>query len=156
MARNVPWGCGVKDCRYGWGWVTAERTAWVFGLACLVTFGALYLEGAAGARYELERFAALHATSLNEAPSPDLSLWDPKRISAWRSEPRKPAAPPLAVLRVPKIGLEVAVLSGTDEVTLNRAVGHIEDTRIARVGGQHRHRRAPGRLLPGLEGRRSR
>jgi sortase A len=130
MARNVPWGCGVKARRYGWGWVSAERTAWVFGLTCLVTTGALYIEGAAGARYELERFAALDAKSLNEAPSPDLSFWDPKRISAWRSELRTQAAPPLAVLRVPKIGLEVAVLSGTDEFTLNRAVGHIEDTAL--------------------------
>lgn len=128
MARNVPWGCRVEDCRCGWGWVTAERTAWVFGLVCLTTSGALYIEGAAGARYELERFEALNAKSLNEAASPDLSLWDPKRISAWRSERNTPAAPPLAVLRVPKIGLEVAVLPGTDEVTLNRAVGHIENT----------------------------
>ena len=34
--------------------------------------------------------------------------------------------PPLAVLRIPKLGLEVPVLEGTDDVTLDRGVGHIE------------------------------
>jgi sortase A len=32
------------------------------------------------------------------------------------------------VLRIPKINLAVPVLEGTDDWTLNRAVGHIEDT----------------------------
>ncbi len=67
--------------------------------------------------------------------APDLSLWDPKRISAWRSSLEEPAPPPLAVLRVPKIGLEVAVLPGTDDFTLNRAVGHIEDTALPGTDG---------------------
>jgi sortase A len=35
---------------------------------------------------------------------------------------------PLAVLRIPGIELEVPVLDGTDEVTLNRAVGWIPGT----------------------------
>ena len=39
---------------------------------------------------------------------------------------------PLAVLRVPKIHLEVPVLDGTDDLTLNRAVGRIIGT--ARLG----------------------
>src|SRR5262249_58063415 len=36
--------------------------------------------------------------------------------------------PPLAVLRIQRLGLEVPVLEGTDEWTLDRAVGHIEGT----------------------------
>jgi sortase A len=39
------------------------------------------------------------------------------------------------VLRIPRIALEVAVLEGTDEWTLNRAVGLIEDTAAPGVGG---------------------
>ena len=35
---------------------------------------------------------------------------------------------PLAVLRIPKIRLEVPVLPGTDDRILDRGVGHIEDT----------------------------
>ena len=47
----------------------------------------------------------------------------------------EPAPPPLAVLRIPKIRLEVAVLPGTDDFTLNRAVGHIEDTALPGTDG---------------------
>jgi sortase A len=38
------------------------------------------------------------------------------------------AQTPLALLRIPRIGLHVPVLAGTDEGTLKRAAGHIEDT----------------------------
>jgi sortase A len=113
----------------------AEDAALVFGLVCLLTWGVLYIQGAMGARYELERFAALQAAAPLTTATPDLSFWDPKRISAWRAELQKPAPPPLAVLRVPKIRLEVAVLPGTDDFTLNRAVGHIEDTALPGMDG---------------------
>ena len=115
--------------------VLVERTAWTFGIVCLVTWGALYIDGAAGARHELERFSRLQAAALQQPPAPDLSLWGPERISAWRRALTEPAAPPLAVLRIPKIRLEVPVLRGTDDFTLNRAVGHIEDTALPGTDG---------------------
>jgi sortase A len=118
-----------------WAGLMAERTAWGFGLACLVTCGALYIDGAVGARHELERFALLQAAALNQPPAPDLSLWDPERISAWGRAVSEPAPPPLAILRIPKIRLEVAVLRGTDDFTLNRAVGHIDDTALPGTEG---------------------
>ena len=105
-----------------------ERTAWTFGIACLVTYSALYIDGAAAARHELDRFAVLQAAALEQPPEPDLSLWGQGRITAWQQALREPAPPPLAVLRIPKIHLEVPVLGGTDDVTLNRGVGHIDDT----------------------------
>jgi sortase A len=46
-----------------------------------------------------------------------------------------PQEAPLAVLRIPRIDLEVAVLEGTSEVTLNRAVGHIEETAVPGMSG---------------------
>ena len=118
-----------------WAGVLAERTAWGFGLVCLVTCGALYIDGALGTRHELERFARLQAAALEEPPAPDLSLWGPERISAWRQALIEPAPPPLAVLRIPKIRLEVPVLRGTDDFTLNRAVGHIDDTALPGTEG---------------------
>jgi sortase A len=113
----------------------AERTAWVFGLVCLVTWGAVYVQGVTGARRELERFAVLQAAAPQQAAAPDLSLWNPKRISAWRRALNDPAPPPLAVLRIPKIRLEVPVLPGTGDFTLNRAVGHIDDTALPGTDG---------------------
>jgi sortase A len=63
----------------------------------------------------------------NEAP-PDYSLWSKERVVAYEESLKEKKSDPLAILRIPKIGLEVAVLEGTDDLTLNRAVGHIEDT----------------------------
>jgi sortase A len=115
--------------------VLAERAAWAFGLVCLGTWGALYIDGVTGARHELERFSVLQAAAAQQTVAPDLSLWDPKRVSAWRSALNEPAPPPLAVLRIPKIRLEVPILPGTDDFTLNRAVGHIEDTALPGTDG---------------------
>jgi sortase A len=104
-----------------------ERACWAIGFAGVVWLGAYQIEVATSARQNLERFEALR----NVAPplgKPDQSLWSPIRISAWHDALREPAAEPLAVLRIPKIRLEVAVLPGTDDRTLDRGVGHIEDT----------------------------
>jgi len=45
------------------------------------------------------------------------------------------SAEPLAVLRIPKVHLEVPVLEGTDEFTLNRGVGRIAGTARPGQGG---------------------
>ena len=105
----------------------AERTSWAFGLVGLVWWGAFHIEVATSTRHDLERFAALQAATLH-AGMPDQSLWSSGRVDAWRKALSEPAPPPLAVLRIPKIGLEVPVLRGTDDRTLDRAVGLIEDT----------------------------
>jgi sortase A len=113
-------------------WLLVERGAWVFGLSALAIWGAAVAAGTTGARRDLARFeahrAASQTRSLAEATQPDLSLWDIERVQAWRAALTRPAPPPLAILRIPKIQLEVAVLPGTDDFVLNRAVGHIEDT----------------------------
>lgn len=64
------------------------------------------------------------ATSTNV----DMSLWSEKRVRDYKASLKEHFDLPLAVLRIPKIGLEVAVLEGTDDLTLNRGVGHIEGT----------------------------
>jgi len=114
--------------------ILAERAAWTFGVVCLVSWGALHIDGALGARRELDRFA-VQAAGLETPAAPDLSLWGMERIIAWRQALSEPSPPPLAVLRIPKIHLEVAVLRGTDDVALNRAVGHIEDTALPGTEG---------------------
>jgi len=108
--------------------VLTERFAWTFGAVCLVAYGALYVDGVLGARRELARFAMRQPAALHPSRPPDLSLWGAERISAWRRTFTEPAPPPLAVLRIHKIHLEAAVLPGTDDLTLNRALGHIDDT----------------------------
>ncbi len=58
----------------------------------------------------------------------DRSLWSEKRVRAYEESQRVAFAPPLAVLRIPTAGIEVPVLPGTDDLTLNRAVGWIHGT----------------------------
>ena len=124
-----------------WVWLLAERTAWTLGLAALAIWSAVNLAGIAGSREDLARFEALRAAGVPQgrvlpaAPAPDLSEWDVERVRAWRAVLTEPAPPPLAILRIPKIRLEVAVLPGTDDFVLNRAVGHIADTALPGADG---------------------
>ncbi len=64
----------------------------------------------------------------------NFSLWDPKRVQEYLSSANLIASRPLAVLRIPKIDLEVPVYNDTDDLTLNRGVGRIIGT--AQMGGQ--------------------
>jgi sortase A len=107
--------------------LVAERTSWAFGLIGLVSWGLFHVGVTNGTRHDLERFAVLRLVA-QEQGTPDQSLWSPARVSAWRQALLEPAPAPLGVLRIPKIRLEVPVLPGTDDRTLDRAVGYIEGT----------------------------
>lgn len=110
----------------------AERLALALGLICLAAWGGYHFRSTASARHNVERFVASRAvTPRSSAPSdsaPDQSLWSSTRINAWRKVVSEPGPAPLGVLRIPKVRLEVAVLPGTDESTLDRGLGHIEYT----------------------------
>jgi len=62
----------------------------------------------------------------------DFRLWSPKRVAAYQESLTQKSDRPLAVLRIPKIKLEVPVFNDTSDFTLNRGVGRILGT--ARVG----------------------
>jgi sortase A len=62
----------------------------------------------------------------------DFAQWSLKRVEAYKDSWGKKEDLPLAVLRIPKIHLEVPVYNDTDDLTLNRGVGRILGT--ARVG----------------------
>ena len=139
QTRTIPKRPGKRRA-----WGIAERAAWIFGLAVLAIWGALHVKGTLGARQDLQRFANLRtspaertasSTSLPQAAAPDLALWDLKRVKAWQAALTRPAPPPLAVLRIPALRLEVAVLPGTDDFVLDRAVGHIDDTALPGTDG---------------------
>jgi sortase A len=104
-----------------------EYTGWTLGLLGLTAYGAFHVAVASSTRHDLNRFAVLKAAA-PQAGTPDQSLWSSNRVSAWHKALGDPAPAPLAVLRIPKIRLEVPVLPGTDDRTLDRAVGHIEGT----------------------------
>jgi hypothetical protein len=115
-----------------WRWI--ERLAWATGVVCVGVWALAMATGAAGARKETARFAAARELRAETAP-PDFKGWSKKRMLAWQATLRSPDPVPLAVLRIPRIVLEVAVLEGTGDWTLNRAVGHIEDTAVPGTAG---------------------
>jgi sortase A len=64
------------------------------------------------------------------AQSSTNSLWDSARIRAYKRTLAISFAPPEAILRVPRVGIEVPVLEGTSDAILNRGVGHIPGTAL--------------------------
>jgi sortase A len=116
-------------------WQVVEGAAWGIGLLCVVTASVVYIDGSVGKAREMRRFAERQRAALQQPNPPDLSLWSPERIAAWRNVTKDEGPAPLAILRIPRIHLEVPVIEGTDDVALNRALGHIEDTAIPGADG---------------------
>ena len=117
-----------------------ERLLLLLGLALLSIYVAARIHGALLSRAAISRMSPSHAESsvitdprpqLDFSPA-DFSLWSEKRIEGYKESLVQQVDPPLAVLRVAKIHLEVPVLDGTDDLFLNRGVGRIAGT--ARVG----------------------
>jgi sortase A len=58
----------------------------------------------------------------------DFTTWNVKRIQAYKDSLAQKIDPPIAVLTVPKLGIEVPVFDSTDDITLNRGAGRIAGT----------------------------
>ena len=60
--------------------------------------------------------------------APDFSLWSGKRVKEYQESLEAHFSPAIGILRIPKIEVEVPVLEGTDDLILNRGVGHVAGT----------------------------
>ena len=78
---------------------------------------------------------AVEVHSQQQSGLPDLRLWSVKRIKAYQASLLVNAPPPLGVLDIPSLQLQVPVLEGTDDLTLDRGVGHITGTPWLSDGG---------------------
>ena len=58
----------------------------------------------------------------------DMRLWSGKRVKAYKAALQRETPPTLAILRVPRLKLEVPVHDGTSDAVLDLAAGRIEDT----------------------------
>jgi len=114
-----------------------ERLLAIVGLLLVAIFVAAHIHRAILSRAALKRFQDLRAeqpvaTAADFPPDTrfkvDFSLWSEKRIADYERSLEERIDPPLAVLRISKVHLEVPVLDGTDELVLNRGVGHIAGT----------------------------
>lgn len=105
----------------------AERIAYAVAVVALGVWGLTWVSGHAGTQRELDRFQALRQARPG-SQIPDFALWSPARIEAWRALQAESGPPPMGVLRIPRLRVEAPILEGTDDATLNRAVGHIDGT----------------------------
>ena len=118
-----------------------EMALMVIGLILVTVFIAVRVQSRISARLAVEKFEAERSAARQDAEESvkvqtgkdvDLSLWSEQRVQDYlESLTSKTEAPP-AVLRIPKLHLEVPVFDGTDEPTLNRGAGRIIGT--ARLG----------------------
>jgi sortase A len=62
-------------------------------------------------------------------------LWSEHRIKDYEESLVGHVAPAIAILRIPKIHVEVPILQGTDGLSLNRGVGHVAGTAYPNENG---------------------
>lgn len=123
-------------------WVLAETVAWTLVAVGMGVLIARYVDRAFRAHQPAAESAAEQPrpvdperTSVAPVKLPDVTSWSPQRIAAWPTASSQPNSIPLAVLRIPRINLDVPVLEGTSEATLNGAVGHVETTVLPGAAG---------------------
>ena len=111
-----------------------ERFLLITGLALLMVSIAVRVNGLVMARAAVWSFEAVQSEAADsgggkpESSSLDFSLWSEKRIQAYKAALGMKFDAPLAVLAIPRIGLEVPVFDGTDDLILNRGAGRISGT----------------------------
>ena len=107
------------------------------GLSLVCVYSAIRVYSGTYSRAVLREFSRKQTSTTASEPqnpssrragAPDFRLWSEERVEAYQSSLLGNVPPPLGVLKIPSVGLEVPLLEGTDDLTLNRGVGHIEGT----------------------------
>jgi sortase A len=113
-----------------------EQLLLFFGILMLFLFAAVHVYNTIYSHAAIRAFWRTQSSS-SRMPAdsshrnlaiPDFRFWSQKRIEAYQASLIAPMQRPLGVLRISAINLEVPVLEGTDDLSLNRAVGHIDGT----------------------------
>ena len=118
------------------GFSRIERVLLFCGMLLISVYIASRLYGAVYSRSNLQSFWASQAAaqtagetnSRSQSNQPDFRLWSEKRIQKYQASLLAKVPPPLGVMEIPSLGLQVPILEGTDDLTLDRGVGHIAGT----------------------------
>ena len=118
------------------GFSRFERVLLFCGMLLISAYIASRLYGAVYSRSSLQSFWASQAAaqtagetnSRSQSNQPDFRLWSEKRIQKYQASLLAKVPPPLGVMEIPSLGLQVPILEGTDDLTLDRGVGHIAGT----------------------------
>ncbi len=105
-----------------------ERAAWIAGFALLGTYGGMRLWA------EEARAQAVEEFRIASLPPADQTLWSHKRVVAY-AEAQRAGDAPEALLRIPKLTLEVPVYGDTSDLNLDRGAGRIPGTATLEQAG---------------------
>lgn len=120
-----------------------ERLVLFFGILLVSIYIANWAYSAVYSRASVQSFwvsqasaqTAVEVSSQPQSGLPDLRLWSETRIKAYQASLLVNVPPPLGVLEIPSLQLQVPILEGTDDLTLDRGVGHITGTAWLSDGG---------------------
>lgn len=110
-----------------------ERLLLILGVLMLALYVAAGIHQGVLSHAELQKFEAQQPAvapqrvALSTA-TPNFSLWAEQRVKDYQESLASHFAPAIGILRIPKIHVEVPVLEGTDDLSLNRGVGHVAGT----------------------------
>jgi sortase A len=120
------------------GFAKLEKFLLLFGILLISVYVANRIYSAIYSHASIESFWAheaspelvVEAQSVWHSGIPDFRLWSENRIRAYQTSLAAIVPVPLGVLEISAIQLRVPVLEGTDDLTLDRAVGHIPGTAL--------------------------
>jgi sortase A len=127
------------------GWV--ELGFYLGGVAMLALFFQIRSDAERQRERGVEAFqAALGEQVVFENPSsgelvqmtvaaPDQELWTEKRVAEYRESLKVDADPPLAVMSIDKLNIQVPVYDGANDFNLNRGVARIKGTATIDAAG---------------------
>ena len=127
------------------GWV--ELGLYLGGVALLAIFFHIRADGERQREEGVRTFqAALESKVAQASPSsgaveltavvaPNQEDWADKRVSEYKESLKVEAGPPLAVMTIDKLGIQVPVYDGADDFNLNRGVARIKGTATVDADG---------------------
>jgi len=119
-----------------------SNTLPVLGLALVLVLAATLTSCGRGADAPAGKPAVADKPAPPPAPPPppprqlawsnqvDMKLWSPNRVKAYKVALTRETPQTLAILRIPRLKLEVPVYDGTSDAVLDLAAGRIEDTAL--------------------------
>jgi sortase A len=119
------------------GWL--EAGLYVGGIVLIAVYFQIRAEGERQREEGVKAFNAAAGEIVLENPysgdsrltvvsNPNQELWTPKRIAEYEESLKVEAEPPLALLTIEKLDIQVPVYNGADDFNLNRGVGRIIGT----------------------------
>jgi len=105
------------------GWL--ELGLYLGGAALLAVFFQIRADSD---RQREDGLRAFHDAGLKTVMAPDQELWDARRVAEYQKSLKVEAGPPLAVMTIDKLNIQVPVYDGADDFNLNRGVARIKGT----------------------------